>query len=253
MAIAATAGGAGSTTAAAALKALASFTLTVGRNVYVVVGLDSTATSVTSITDTKGNSYTLVRAKNGTGVRVELWRSLSVGAQVANIITINVSPNSNIAGGAEEYSGVSSQGNQADAAVASDANPILSDATQDGANVVIYGIAFPCVSGDTLTAVLGTERQKSIPAATAVGVALYDNTSVSDATIQALGRISTTRGWAMVAVELRSGGAAVTLVDYAATVAPALAADRDIRYLGFKMPPGGGESSGGGGAWPFVG
>lgn len=252
MAISATIGAAASTTAAAASKALGAFTLTVGQDVYVFVGLDSTATAVTSITDTAGNTYTFVGAKDGTGVRIECWKSVGVAAQVANVITVNVSPNSNIAPAAEEYAGVSAAGNTASDAVASDRNPVLGNDAQDGNNFVAFGIAFPCQSGDTLAALLGTERQKSIPAATAVGVALYDVTSVSNATLRALARISAARGWAAFALELRSGGGDNLPDGYPVGDAPALNGDKDTKYLNVKWPLGGGESSGGGGAWPFV-
>lgn len=241
MAIAATAGGSGSTTVAAASKALSSFNITSGRDIYCAVALDSTASSVSSITNSLGSdTWSLVAAKNGTGIRVELWKCHVTGNQTSNVITINVSPNCNIAGAAEEYSGVNSAGNTASDAVASDANIRIGVATQDGNNFVVGALGFACVSGDTLTALLGTSRQSSIPAATAAAAALYDNTQLADGTVRDMTRISTARNWAAVGLELRSGGAAITVVDYAATSAPSLQVAQDFRYLQVRMPMGGG-------------
>jgi hypothetical protein len=45
--------------------------------------------------------------------------------------------------------------------------------------IVVTGFGFACQSGDTLTVKSGNQRQTSIPAATAVAVALYDNSQVA--------------------------------------------------------------------------
>jgi hypothetical protein len=214
--------------------------LTATQDVYVAVALDSTASSVTSITDTKGNSYTLDKAQNGTGVRTEIWKSHSVGVQLTNIITINVSPNCNIAGAAEEYAGVSASGNTG-STTGSTIYPDANVTTQEGGNFVAGAIGFACVSGDTLTAQLGTSERSSIPAATAVGVALYDNTMTVNGIVRVQTKISTARQWAVAIVELRGTGlVAVTAVDYATTAAAALAVSRDTRFLLTNMPSGGG-------------
>lgn len=253
MAITRTTGSAASTTVPAASLALPSFNLTAGQNVYVKVGLDSTASAVTSITDTKGNAYSFVVAVNGTGVRVEWWKSVSVGVQAANVITINVSPNCNIEGEAEEYAAVSSEGVTATAS-GSSIYPRIEVATQDGNNFVLGGFSFACVSGDTLTAQNGTEVRKSIPAATAVGGALYDNTQVGNGTLVNMGLISTSRQWAAAGLELRSGEADIGYSSYASTTAPSLQQAKDVRFLRVLAPLGGGGSiappSGEGQFWP---
>lgn len=235
MAISATAGGSGSTTVAAASLALSSFNQAASRHTVVVAVLDSTSSSVSSITDTKGNTFTLKKAQNGTGVRVEVWACANAGAQTADIITINVSPNCNIAGAAEEYSGVSSFGNTG-SATGSNAFPDGNAVTQEGGNFVVGGIGFACVSGDTLTAQIGTSRQSSIPAATAAGGALYDDTMLIDGTVRVMTKISTARQWAVAIVELRGTGlVATTVADYAAGAhAPALQVARDFRALDIK-------------------
>ena len=204
MAIAATAGGSGSTTVAATSKALSAFSVTTGRKVVVAVALDDTTKSVTSITDTAGNTYVSVGAINGTGVRTEIWRSTTTASNGTNVVTINVSGACNIAGAAEEYSGATNYGNTGTSTGNSRTLGVTA-LTQDGGSYVTGALGFACVSGDTLTALLGTSRQSSIPAATAVGVALYDNTVSFIATVETLTRISTARQWAAHSLELRSG------------------------------------------------
>lgn len=236
MAITATTGSAASTTVAAASLALPSFNLTAGQDVYVAIALGSTSSSVTSITDTKGNVYSIVLANNGTSVRSELWKSRGVAAQTTNVITINVSPNCNIAGAAEEYAGVSNIGNTGNDSATSNVYPRGQVVTQDGNNWIIMAHSHVCASGDTNTASLGTKRQFSIPAATAVGVALFDNTSVGIVTLRTMGVLNNARNWASVGVELRSGGSAISYADYATITAPSLQTAKDFRVKNVNMP-----------------
>lgn len=219
MAISATTGSAANSASAASLAA-PSFTLTAGQGVLVVVALGSTSSSVSSITDTKGNVYTSIGASNGTGIRVEVWKSLSVGAQAANIITANISPNTDLAIAAEEYAGINSIGNTGSSSDTI-SNMAAQALTQDTSSFVLAGFAFAAQSGDTLTAVLGTSRQSSIPAATRSAVALYDITAPTIATARDVTRLSTARNWAAFAVELRSGVTGQVANDYAsAATAP---------------------------------
>jgi len=92
-------------------------------------------------------------------------------------------------------------------AVASDRFPDSLFATQEGNNWGVAAIGFTCASGDTLTALVGTSRRSSIPAATAVGIALYDNSSVLALSgMQLDARISTARNWATAGSEMRAVG-----------------------------------------------
>jgi hypothetical protein len=384
MAISATTGAAANDSSGSATsKALPSFNTTIGQDIVVAVALGSTSSSVTSITDTKGNTYTLKKAQNGTGVRTELWQSRNVGAQTSNIITVHFSPATTVAIAAEEYAGTAngsfsplsrsgwsipfvdstfsgsflgpnvldgtpstlwSSANTAfpheiqldmgspqtfslieyqsrsdaadfglwltfDVYVSTDGvtwgSPIASPTgtdigaagafevfdlgssytkrylrfvihtatgnntascgelfvgspasapsqntdgvadsgtylhggvvTEESGNFAVGAMGFVCASGDTLTAVLGTSRQSSIPAATAVGVALYDNSMLVDGTPEVMTRISTSRQWAVATLELRSlGASAITAADYAAVSAAALQVPRDVRYLNVK-------------------
>jgi len=234
MAITVTTGSAANSASAASL-ALPSFNLTAGQDVVVAVSLGSTSSSVTSITDTKGNTYTQKSAVNGSGIRTEIWASHAVGVQVGNIITINVSPNTTIAGAAEEYAGVSSYGNTGTGS-GTDQHMQGSAATQDKSNFVLCAMGFVAQSGDTLTAVIGTSRQSSIPAATRVGIALYDNTMITQGTIRDYARISTARNWAVATVELRSGSGNQTPGNESGSTVAALQVAKDIRYISAPEP-----------------
>lgn len=239
MPISAATGGAASDSTSVASLALSSFTMSAGRHTVVVAVLGSTASAVSSITDTKGNTYALQSACNGTGVRIEIWACVNSGAQAGNVVTINVSPNTPIAGAVEEYSGVGSFGNTA-AGAGSSIFPELRVSMQEGDNFVIGGIGFACQSGDTLTAFEGTSRRFSIPAATAVGAALYDNSSVGVADIPNSARISSARDWAMAALELRAaGGVAVPYRDYEGRLpVTGMPTDKETRMFG-TMPNSG--------------
>lgn len=225
MAIVVTTGAAANSSVAVASKALGSFNLTALQTVVVAIALGSTSSSISTVTDTKGNTYVKQAAQNGTGIRIEIWTSLSVAVQTSNIITANITGgNTTIALAAEEYAGVTAIGNNGvinggSSSINMYENNVL---TTQASNFVVGALGFTCVSGDTLTAVLGTSRQSSIPAATAVGIALYDNTSVLNCIIPVAARISTARNWATAAVELKSGGTANSAISYAAgATAPA--------------------------------
>lgn len=211
MAITATTGTA-STSASASSLALSSFNLTAGQDVIVGAVFDDITKTVTGVADTKGNTYTLQTALNGTGIRIEVWASHNVGVQTSNIITITLSGAANIAGAAEEYANVTAEGNVG-SNQGTDMNPYQLVTIQEGNNFQVTVIGFAAQSGDTLTANLGTSRQSSIPAATRPGIALYDNTSIACAKVPCYTRISTSRNWVTAGVELRlTGSAAITAV-----------------------------------------
>lgn len=239
MAIAQTTGGAANSGASnVASQASPSVTTTTGRKVVVVVILGSTSSSVSSITTSAGTySWTLQVSKNGTGVRIEVWTSpVTTGA--ATVFTANITGgNTTCAIAVEEYSGVNSFGNTSSTS-GSDINPGDYTTTQDGNNWAVAGVGFSCQSGDTFTIQNGTQRQSSIPAATAVGVALCDNTQVIDGPVYVLERISTARNWACASVELRSGGAAITGGGTGGSTTASMGQTKEFRYLKCNMPLG---------------
>jgi hypothetical protein len=224
MSISATQGNATNNSGSVSSLAFASLTTVSGRDIIFVITLGSTSSSVSSISNSAGtySGVALVAASNGTGVRVEVWKA-HVVTGAATVFTVNIT------GGAtslsiqqEEYSGVSSIGNSSTASGSSFDIRAGNVLTQDSTNIVVAGLGFACQSGDTLTAQFGGERQKSIPAATAVGGCLQDHTTVLIGTVAVMTQINNSRNWAAVAVELRSGITANAAADYAATTSPAL-------------------------------
>jgi len=223
MAIAATQGRSVNSSVNVASLAFSSITTVTGRDLVLVVVLGSTSSSVSSIGASAGSyaAWTLQASQNGTGVRVEVWTT-HVNTGAATVFTVNITGgNTTVSQELEEYSGVSSIGNAGAGNSGSSIDLETALLTlQDGNNFIVGGMGFACQSGDTLTAIAGTSRQSSIPAATAVGGALYDSTSVVICQAETFAKISASRNWAAAAVELRTGGSSVTAIDYAASVAP---------------------------------
>ena len=233
MAIVRTGGNASNNSGSVSSFAMGSYTSHSGQDIVFVIVLGSTSSSVSSITNSAGTygTFTLQASNNGTGVRVEVW-TVHVTTGAATVFTINITGGAtSIEANLEEYSGVNSIGHTD---TASGTLIILMDfgvATQDGNNWVITGFGFACQSGDTLTAQVGNESQKSIPAATAVGGALYDNTQPLSATFGCATKLSTSRNWAAASIELRTAATAITAKDYGSTLVAALQANRDVQYL----------------------
>jgi large repetitive protein len=224
MSIAATQGNATNSSSSVSSLAFASLTTVSGRDIVFVITLGSTSSSVSSITASAGSygTFTFRAAQNGTGVRVEIW-TVHVVTGAATVFTVNIT------GGAtslsiqqEEYSGVSSIGHTSTASGSSFDIRAGNVLTQDSTNIVVAGLGFACQSGDTLTAQNGGERQKSIPAATAVGGCLQDHTTILVGTVAVMTQINNSRNWAAAALELRSGITANAAGEYASGTAPAL-------------------------------
>lgn len=237
MAIAAVTGNAANSASAASI-ACGSFNTTTGRIQIIAVGLGSTASSVTSITDTGGGSPSIIRitSLNVTNIRVEIWKATGVATKTGNVFTANVTPSTTLAIAAEEYSGSTTVGINGTNSNAGSFNIDQTLATQDANNFVVAALVFAAQSGDTLTGTAGTSRQSSIPAATRPGVALYDQSAVMDETMRIMSRISTSREWATAAVELRSGGSAASAGAYGGAHVASLQADRDARFLHLLEP-----------------
>ena len=211
--------------------ALPSVTTTTGQDVVVVVVLGSASSSVSSISPSAGSyaSWTLQSSKNGTGVRVEVWTA-HVATGAATVFTVNITGGAtSVSAAVADYSGVTSFGHTDTASGSTYELMDLGVAAQDGNNWVVTGFGFACQSGDTFTAQIGNQRQSSIPAATAVGGSLYDNTQQAAATFGNATKLNTNRNWAAASIELRSGATAITVVDYGGASVPALQANRDYR------------------------
>jgi large repetitive protein len=220
MSISFTSGSAASSASAVSSLALPSFNLTAGQGVIVGITLGSTSSSVSGITDTKGNSYSLIASVNGTGVRTELWKSLSVGAQTSNVITVNISGATSVSAQAAQYAGVSALGASATNS-GSNFIPQQRESTTQGNNWIVGELGFVTAASTTQTALAGNSREVSI-AASSVGGSLYDSTCAGDANLLLQNQLNSSQNWASVSVELQTGGASVTFNSYASVLSASI-------------------------------
>lgn len=222
MAIAAQGGTSANNSGNVSSLALPSYSTTTGRVVVMAIALGSTSSSVSSISSSAGSySWVLKASKNGSGVRTEVWESpVTTGA--ATVFTVNITGGAtSVAAALEEYSGASGTGNT-DTSSGNTQWMRGSISMTDGNDWTVSAFGFVCQSGDTLANDMGSSRQNSVPAATAVGISLTDDTMVIAGTLNTQTEISNVRQWASATVELLvSGGAAISAVDYAAVSAPA--------------------------------
>lgn len=188
---------------------------TAGNDIIVNVSILDTTKSVTSITDTAGNSYALkASVNNGSSIRIETWAAHSITGNASNVVTVNFSGNTLASAAKEQYSGVSSYG-ATSTNTGSSRYPQGDCATQDANNWNVTGIAAATSSGDTFTIDLGTLRQNLVPALTTAGVALIDNSEIAQAAhLNNYATLSNSRDWATATLELRSGGSAAAVHDY---------------------------------------
>lgn len=139
--------------ASASAGNLTAFNCQTNDAVVVTVEIKTTTASVSSITDTIGNTYAVGQSlaiNNGTSCRVEEWWANSIGANASNVITVN------LAGGpvkfvvsAESYSGALSFGNT-NTTTGSSTAPAITLTTQDTNNWIATGAS--AIGLPTLTA-----------------------------------------------------------------------------------------------------
>lgn len=76
---------------------------------FIIIGIFSTtssATNVSSITDTRVNTWTRIGGSAGQGLEMELWYAKNINAGAAHAITVNLTTNAQLFVMAREYSGV---------------------------------------------------------------------------------------------------------------------------------------------------
>lgn len=217
--------------------ALPAYTPTAGRDILIAVSLGSTASSVSSITSSSGTygTPTLRASINGTGIRIEWWSIHVITSGASNVFTINITGGAaKMAATFNEWSGITSFGNT-NTASGADSVMRASVTSQDGSNTVLMAAGFACLAGDVWATSAGTTQNSILPNATAVSSTLtYGQSVPSGVTFGAMVIMSPPRNWAAAAVELRSGSPAAGSLDYAATTAPSIQQDRDVRYLNIK-------------------
>jgi hypothetical protein len=254
VAITATTGGTINNSSAGTTLTFSSFSATATQDIVVAVAILTTAVSVSTVTDTAGNTYTLKsQVNNSTSVRAEIWEAHSITANASNVIVVTLSGSSLASAAFEEYAGASSGvGLAGTTATGTSANPEGHVATQDGNNWSAGCIAVASSSGDTFTANLGTIRRSLVPALTTAGVALIDNSSAGLVTLRNAALLSASRAWAAVGFELRTGAAAIAITP-ALINAPNSGAGAGANHQVVKAPPMGTSGGGGSSNYGFVG
>jgi hypothetical protein len=244
MAIAAVNGATASSAAGVTSLALAATSLTAANDIVIAVCIITTTVSVSSITDTAGNTYTQKTAgNNSTNVREEVWTSHNVTGNGSNVVTVNFSGSTACAIASEQYSGVNAIGNTG-TSTGTNQYPNASALTQNASDFVVVGIAIAGASTDTISANTGNLRQSIVDAGggTIPEVAIVDNTSLGIVTVRGDVKSNVTnRPWAAGAVNLRTSVTGATENNYTGTLPimnePSLGdgtTNVDLRYV--KMP-----------------
>lgn len=188
--------------------------VTTGWDVIVVVAMQNTSRSVSTVTDTAGNTYAQAESATGTGIKTEVWGCHSITGHGSNVITVTLTGSSLMSIAFEAYSSVSSfvgAGND----VGSHNIPTVEVPVQTAGNFAVGGLGFVIQAGMTISATAGCNlRQYANPGASSVGVALVDSASLAVCSIRESATISASKNWAAAGVELLSGGAATTYFDY---------------------------------------
>lgn len=181
-------------------------TTTSGNTVVVTVEIHTVGTTVSTVTDSGGSTYTRqTTATQGGFVTSEIWSTTAGGALASTSITVTVSAAGTFIADVDEFSGVSSLGNVATATSAS-GNPSVSLTTQDANNYMVAG--FTIDGTPTTAAGTGTLRQNHVTSAGAnITGCLVDNTRATVGSLTSSLSPSAVH-FAATAVELRSGAPA---------------------------------------------
>lgn len=180
-------------------------TVNAGDIIIVVVSIRTATSTVSSITDTAGNTYSLIpgAAINNT-VRVEIWASFAKFSSTTNAITVNLGAGSKFTIDAAAYSGASVIGPVATSTQGT-ANPTQSFTTTTVGSFVVGGFAgqgtgtFAISTGNSRAATTTSGGGSN----TNVGGAIADNTAASTGSLT-VAYTSTDTTWAMAIIELQT-------------------------------------------------
>ena len=176
-----------------------------GNTVVVVAAIRTTTSTVSSVTDTGGSSYSFrASINNASSARVEVWSTPAGASKSSTSVTINLSASSKFVGCVFEYTGVAALG-VTNTATSAAANPAISLTTQDNNNWCVAGFAGQGTG--TFTAGTGTLRSSAVTSGGAAGSnaggAFADNTVATAGTCtNSVTNADTV--WALAALELRS-------------------------------------------------
>jgi hypothetical protein len=201
--------------------------LLVGQESVIIVSLRTTTATVSTITDSKSNTYAFRQAiNNGAVTRVELWSSkLTTAVAITDTFTVTlaVSTTSKMVICTGCYSGVAARG-ATGTNTNSTANPTISLTTQDNNNFVVAGFAAQGTGlpGSLTGAFEGSAGTTGGAAATNVSGAMTDNTATTPTSVtNAVNLVA--ESWAAVVLELR-------------TVASAFVAEDDSYRVNLQIP-----------------
>lgn len=234
MAITFTTSGSTSNGSATSSITFTAFVSTVGQKLALGIALGDITQTVTSITDTAGNTYLFSYGLNQSTVRTELWVVNSMIANAANVITVNFSSPVLASGAFGEYAGPTGFTPPPFETGGPSATPGAS-VNSVGSNdwmVAFFGVATQ--STDTFTPSHGNLRQSIIPALTSVSMFMMDITSPLSGTIAVYGTLSVSRQWAAVATGFTSGSPA--LLATATNFRDSTTADRLSQHQVMKTP-----------------
>ena len=197
-------------TAARGTSTSPAISVSAGQTLIVVAATDVAGSTITTVTDTGGDTFTKFATATNGGSQVTIWGVLSASSSTSVTCTIN-NNSGDIACMAATYTGVSSFGIN-NIATGSTANPSISLTTQDANNFVIAGLSNLTTTAST--AGTGTLRRDiTFSSRGSIDADLADNTaaSISSVTVSVTHSATT---WSAAAVELRSGAAGGTTPCY---------------------------------------
>jgi len=229
-----------------------SFFIGAGDEFIVGIALANTSVSVSSVTDTNGGSYTLVKTiTNGSSVRVELWSRRTISTTVSITVTVNTTGSTLMAVVTQAYNTTNTSLPQSNASnTGSDLYPSASLTLQGFGDWVVGVHGFVSAPGDTaVSASTAAFRSSTIPSVASVGVAITDNSGGAVAVVGTKVRLSASTNWATALVALRMAGS-VGAVGYQAYQGPSThvwVQQQSIRFSYFpKFCEAGGGGTGGG-------
>lgn len=179
-------------------------TIPIGSDIVVFGSNDSGGLNVTSVSDSQGNSYSLVIRLAGT-LRVECWEAHSTthALTTSDSVTLNHGNNAGVDWriGVSAYSNVNAVGTNNTKSQTS-TTPTISLTTQDANNFVVVGFMNFAGSPGTITANTGSLRVTAVVSPS--GMAVADNTAASATSVTVTVNSTASQPFDMIAVELRS-------------------------------------------------
>ncbi len=190
--------------------ALPAVATAIGDCVVVLVGLAvGSARSVSTITDTAGNSYSKATgiAGGSAGVSVEIWTCIATAGAASNVITVTNSGSGKFTAETVSYTSVTAIGNVNSSSSASADPGTLAVTTQDNNNWVVGGwVVHLNVTMAAYGAGVTLNRQDIY--GIVVSSCLEDITNATPAALTLGETGSGTAGWVAAAIELRTSQAA---------------------------------------------